>query len=381
MKRPSLSNLSLTLDTSIFAGGIMLTVLSASFGIALARPCSAGPFTFTLTASLLNARVNHTATLLNDGKVLVASGDTAELYDPTTGTWEFTGNLSTVRQLHTATLLSNGKVIVAGGVDDSRFGFVSQTEIYGPATGIWTVSARLITNRIDHTATLLKNGKVLIAGGNTKRSKYVPTSDAELYDPSSRTWTATGSLSTARYWASATLLADGKVLVAGGGTNDSGGGEVAGAELYDPATGTWTVTGSMSVARSLHTATLLRNGQVLVAGGLTNHVALESAELYNPATGTWTVTGALNNPRYHAAALRLPDGNVLLAADGFPFYMATDLYNPATGHWTLAGDLATANVGAPGTLLRNGGVLLEGGLDASGAITAAAEVGSRGSVK
>lgn len=359
----------------------MLMVLSASFGIALARPCSAGPFTFALTASLLNARVNHTATLLNDGKVLVASGDTAELYHPTTGTWEFTGNLSTVRQLHTATLLSNGKVIVAGGVDDSRFGFVSKTEIYDPATGIWTVSARLITNRIDHTATLLKNGKLLIAGGNTKRSRYVPTSDAELYDPSSRTSTATGSLSTARYWASATLLADGKVLVAGGGTNDSGGGEVADAELYDPATGTWAVTGSMSVARSLHTATLLRNGQVLVAGGLTNHVALESAELYNPATGTWTVTGALNNPRYNAAALRLPDGNVLLAAGGFPFYMATDLYNPATGQWTLAGDLATANVGAPGTLLRNGGVLLEGGLDASGAITAAAEVGSRGSVK
>jgi len=195
MKRPALSNLSLTLATSIFAKRIMLAVLVASFGIALARPCSAGPFTFTLTASLLDGvRENHTATLLNNGKVLVAAGEgptvgaTAELYDPTTGTWEFTGNLSLERSLHTATLLSDGRVIVAGGADNSRFGFVSHIEIYDPATGIWTVSARLVTNRIDHTATLLRNGKVLIAAGSTHRQpRFIPTSDTELYDPSSGT--------------------------------------------------------------------------------------------------------------------------------------------------------------------------------------------------
>jgi len=383
MKTPSSSNLFLIPDTSIFAKRTMLTMLAASLGIALARPCCASPFTFTLTASMPNVRENHTATLLNNGKVLVAAGlgplvgATAVLYDPVTATWGFTGNLSTVRWGHTATLLSDGKVIVAGGADSSRFGFVSHIEVYDPATGIWTVSARLVTNRVAHTATLLQNGKVLIAAGSTKRSRALPTSAAELYDPSSGTSTATGSLSTARYSSSATLLANGKVLVAGGATDDSGGGEISSAELYDPATGAWTFTGSMSVARSLHTATLLRNGQVLVAGGLSNHVALASAELYDPATGTWTVTGALNNPRYNAAALRLPNGRVLLAAGGFPFYMATELYNPATGFWTLAGDLATTNAGAPGTLLQNGEVLLEGGLDANGALTAAAQVGSR----
>src|SRR5215831_7747216 len=277
MKRPSLSNLSLTPDTSIFAKWIMLTVLVASFGIALARPCCANPFTFTLTASLPNGRENHTATLLNNGKVLVAAGNvgdaTAVLYDPTTATWGFTGNLSTGRWGHTATLLSDGKVIVAGGADSSRFGFASHIEVYDPATGIWTVSARLVTNRIYHTATLLRNGKVLIAAGSTHRQpRLIPTSDAELYDPSSGTSTATGSLSTARYDHSATLLANGKVLVAGGATGDFGGGEVASAELYDPATGAWTFTGSMSFARSAHTATLLRNGQVLVAGGTSNFV-------------------------------------------------------------------------------------------------------------
>jgi Galactose oxidase, central domain len=380
MKRPSLSNLSLTLDTSIFAKRIMLTMLVASFGIALARPCCANPFTFTLTTSMPKGRDGHTATLLNSGKVLVAAGNvgdaTAVLYDPTTATWGFTGNLSTGRWLHTATLLSDGKVLVAGGADSSRFGFASHIEVYDPATGIWTVSARLVTNRVAHTATLLQNGKVLIAAGSTKRSRALPTSAAELYDPSSGTSTATGSLSTARYSSSATLLANGKVLVAGGATGESGFGQVASAELYDPATGAWTFTGSMSFARSLHTATLLRNGQVLVAGGLSNQVPLQSAELYNPSTGTWTVTGALNNPRFSAEALRLPNGNVLLAAGGFPFHVATELYNPATALWTLAGDLATTNAGAPGTLLQNGEVLLEGGLDANGALTAAAQVGS-----
>src|SRR5262249_28679412 len=123
------------------------------------------------------------------------------------------------------------------------------------------------------------------------------------------------------------------------------------------------------------------DGRVLVVGGLNNHVSLQSAELYDPATGAWTLTGSPNYSRYNATALRLRNGKVLLAAGGFAYHLATELYNPATGLWTLAGDLAIYNVGAPATLLRNGEVLLEGGLDAGGATTAGAQVGSRGSLK
>ena len=136
------------------------------------------------------------------------------------------------------------------------------------------------TARHAHTATLLPNGKVLVAGGQGS-SGFV--SSAELYDPATGTWTVTGALGNARMGHTATLLANGKVLVAGGG----GGGYLASAELYDPAAGTWTATGALSTARDYHTATLLPNGKVLVAGGYnsTSPYYLSSVELYDPADG------------------------------------------------------------------------------------------------
>ena len=160
-----------------------------------------------------------------------------------------------------------------------------------------------------HTATLLPNGKVLVAGGYDGNS--VALASAELYDPASGTWTATGSLATARDGHTATLLPNGKVLVAGG--LDSSQVAFASAELYDPASGTWTATGSLATARYIHTATLLPNGKVLVAGGLTAAALLASAELYDPASGTWTATGSLATARYSHTATLLPNGKVLVA--------------------------------------------------------------------
>jgi hypothetical protein len=223
------------------------------------------------------------------------------------GTWTATGSLGTARYLHTATLLPNGKVLVAAGVD-VNFNVSASAELYDPATGTWTVTGSLATARVDHTATLLPNGKVLVAGGTNINSNLA---SAELYDPASGTWTATGSLGTGRQSHTATLLPNGNVLVAGG----FGGfpaTQLASAELYDPASGTWTATGSLGTAREFHTATLLPNGKVLVAGGF-NGSLLASAELYNPASGTWSATGSLGTARFAHTATLLPNGNVLVA--------------------------------------------------------------------
>src|SRR5450755_1284917 len=160
------------------------------------------------------------------------------------------------------------------------------------ASGTFVNTGSLATAHDSHTATLLPNGKVLVAGGVNGPGDQTATAIAELYDPASGTWTATGSLVTARYVHAATLLPNGKVLVTGG-YNDSG--RLASAELYDPASGTWTATGSLATGRRFHTATLLPNGKVLVAGGnaLVGGGAIASAELYDPASGIWTATGSL----------------------------------------------------------------------------------------
>src|SRR5438094_7488056 len=210
------------------------------------------------TGSLFTARSRHTATLLPNGKVLVAGGNngaaisSAELYDPATGTWTATGSLGTARERHTATLLPNGKVLVAGGAS-SQSNFLNSAELYDPATGTWAATGSLGTARAHPTATLLPNGKVLAAVG-TNRAHQV-CSSTDLYDPATGTGTATGSLGTARYRQTATLLRKGKVVVAGG----NNGSDLNSTELYDPATGTWTATGSLGTAHKNHTAMLLPN--------------------------------------------------------------------------------------------------------------------------
>ena len=175
-----------------------------------------------------------------------------------------TGPLITPRQYHTATLLPNGKVLVAGGSDGT--GTIQSAELYEPINGIWTAIGRLRSARLGHTATLLPNGKVLVAGGWNPSQGYL--SNAELFDPSTGIWAPTGPLISARQYHTATLLPNGKVLVTGGFTNYSAGFlPTSSAELYDPASGTWAMSGSMTNAKGRHTATLLPNGKVLITGG------------------------------------------------------------------------------------------------------------------
>ena len=334
-----------------------------------------GSGVFANTGSLLTARDAPTATLLPNGKVLVAGGyngtylASVELYDPTSGTWTATGSLGGVRGFHTATLLANGKVLVAGGQNNT--GILASAELYDPASGIWTVTGSLAATREFHTATLLPNGKVLVAGGSST------SASAELYDPASGVWTVTGNLVTARSRHTATLLPNGEVLVACGA---GAAGFLASGELYDPASGIWTVTGSLAAAREFYTATLLPNGKVLVAGG-TNDTSgsLASAELCDPASGTWTATGSLATRRfYHTATLR-PNGKVLVVGGsmgGNSALASAELYDPASGTWSATGSLAGARYQHTATLLPSGKVLVAGGHDASNYLASAELYGS-----
>jgi hypothetical protein len=274
-------------------------------------------------ANMGSARRSFTATLLANGMVLVAGGgeyppfnSTAQLYDPTTDTWTITGSPKVRKRAGaTATLLPNGKVLLAGGTDATQD--LGSAELYDPATGLWSLTGSLTEARAFHTATLLGNGDVLVVGGLTQLLSA--TTSAEVYHSATGQWTAVGSLTTdPRFLHSATRLRDGRVLVAGGAYLDSQFQTVivASAEVFDPGTGNWTATGSLNEARVLHTATMLAAGRVLAAGGAGgDQTSLASAELYDPTTGAWTTSPAqLHTPRHGHSAVRLLDGSVLIAA-------------------------------------------------------------------
>ena len=268
-----------------------------------------GMGTFSATGSMTAAREYHSATLLLNGMVLIAGGDgssrdalaTAELYDPSTGAFSATGSMTVAREHHTATLLTGGMVLVAGGDDSSSFTLAS-AELYDPAAGTFTATGKMTVERASHSATWLPSGEVLIAGG--------PWASAELYDPAAGIFAVTGSMSRARSDHSATLLPNGKVLIAGGNS----GGDTA--ELYDPSAATFAATGNMSEARFDHTATLLPSGMVLVAGGGDSQqftTFFASAELYDPGTGIFAPTGSMTVGTFAHSATLLQDGTVLVA--------------------------------------------------------------------
>ena len=356
--------------------GLLAIGLATSTSVPALAGSSGG---WTKTGSLNVARGEATATLLPNGQVLVAGGAdynwngyaSAELYNPTTGNWTITGSMSSPRIYHTATLLPNGQVLVVGGSANLAYWpppALASAELYNPSTGTWTTTASLKTGRYSHMAVLLPNGKVLVVGGEITSGAYTPS--AELYDPSTGKWTTTGSLIVTRYGFEATSLQNGKTLVAGG--NAATGGLLAEAELYDPSTGRWTTTGSLNDARALTTLTLLSNGRVLAAGGNDAngfHGYASSAELYDPSTGTWTFTGSMNTPRLYHTATLLANGEVLVAGGRTyaPGPLAeAELYNPTTGAWTTTGSMKTARAGQTAALLQNGQVLVAGGDTLSG---------------
>ncbi len=250
---------------------------------------------------MTTTRENHTATLLADGRVLIAGGNdsrrhavaSAELYDPKTGTFSPTGSMAIARGYHTATLLADGRVLIAGG-DPAAWGSVGpphhSAELYDPKTGTFTATGSLMTGgRAYHVATLLADGRVLITGGSDANGDLA---SAEMYDPKTGTFSPTGSMTAARHrTTTATLLADGRVLVAGGGGDYANLKFLASAELYDPKTDTFTAPARWPTRAPTHGATLLADGRVLVTGGYGVQAPLPSAELYDPTTGTFSPAG------------------------------------------------------------------------------------------
>ncbi len=344
--------------------------LLASLALAgvLAAPVARGTVQAT-TGSMAAPRSEHTATFLGTGKVLVAGGTnaggrlaTAELFDPATGAFTAAAPMPEARNGHTATLLPNGKVLVAGGSDAS--GALATCRLYDPRTGAWAATGSMATARREHTATLLQGGKVLVAGGqNGTPPGYTALSSAELYDPATGTWGATGALGSARAGHAAALLEDGTVLVAGGQTRwfPLPALYTATANVYEPGTGTWSATGSMGTARRSFTLTRIPGGLVVAAGGR-NASYLSSAERFNVSNGGWGGAGDLGAARSGHAAALLPDARILLVGgmDATAAVGTMAEYSPGTNTWA---DVETggARYDHTATLLPGGRVLVVGG--------------------
>ena len=355
---------------------------------------------FTRAASMTTGRSGHTATRLNDGRVLITdqTDGSAEVFDPAIGTFTTTGSMKVARRGYSATLLADGTVLVAGGSGtDPASGSGSgpaldSAEIYDPTTGTFAPTAPMTQPRTGHTATLLADGSVLIAGGQRGQGAgSKATATAELYDPATGRFSATGSMAGPRLHHTATLLTGGRVLIACGDTSGGtvgdtsgvaagdivGGAAIATAELYDPTTGKFVSAGAMKEPRAGHTATLLLDGRVLVAGGVVGGVGIvPTAELYSPDTGLFTATGLMVSPRVGPAAL-LPDGRVLFTggsgliidATGLGRLRTAELFDPATGKFTATSPMITARIGHTATLLQDGRVLIAGGMEGLAPLT------------
>jgi hypothetical protein len=249
-------------------------------------------------------------------------------------------------------------------------GIAEQPAYYTNVRGQRVLELQMTTPRADAAAVALRDGRVLICGGTATGNVGGVLSSAEIYDPAARTFTPTDSMTVAREGATATLLDDGRVLVAGGVQNIGFRAELSSAELYDPAASAFSATGSMHTAREGDTATLLRDGRVLVAGGSDNGVhTLSSAEIYDPTSGTWSRAGDMTQPREAQVAVRLNSGKVLIAGGGrgdvpggYIAYQTAEIYDPAAGSFTALGaQMSLDRVGAGAVLLGDGRVLIAGG--------------------
>jgi hypothetical protein len=317
------------------------------------------------TGAMNPALSQPVAVRLADGRVLITGGrekrsngitvlrsQAVEIYEAAPGKFTPTGSMADARAGHTATLLNDGRVLVVGGIDASDgFDNLATAEIYDPDTGKFTRTGSLAQGRAHHTATLLKDGRVLIAGGYGGGTLSLKS--AEIYDPATGRFTATGSMTVARRDATATLLTSGLVLVAGG-LDQYATSALASAELYDPATGKFTATGSMAAARSSFASMGLEDGRILVGGGKnTASSALKSVEAYDPGTGKFSPAGSMTAAGAFTAVW-LKDTRVLFVASG-----GLSLYDPAVGTFSPvgapAGPVDTATFTLGNVLLTEGG--------------------------
>jgi hypothetical protein len=360
-------NTTLSQSRLLFASALTaLTVIRcAQQAEASASPSSDTSGTWTATGALFGGGYSRAATLLADGNVLLAGrpGDCAtnsEIYEVAAGKWTITSPLNECGCGRTLTLLPNGKVLAAGGYN-SKDGRSSRAELsaelFDPVSQAWRKTGAMNSVHNNHTATLLANGKVLVTGNDYRTNAFAVT---EWYDEATRT-------STRKVSVIETLPPRGQITGSSDRTND-----FASAELYEPATGTWKCAASLNRPRGHHTATLLTNGLVLVVGGDDKQgTALSSAELYDPIAETWTEIDGLQLARtYHTATL-LTTGKVLVVggqdSKGYAFPEA-ELFDPATRQWAPARGMLFGRSYHTATLLKDGKVMVAGGSGFGGSL-------------
>lgn len=280
------------------------------------------------------------------------------------------GHLIVPRFDHSATLLPDGKVLIAGGLERNHV-ITGTAELYDPGRGGFVRAGPMGSPRYGHTATLLPDGRVLIAGGSDGPHALA---SAELYDPATGRFIATGAMMTPRSGAVAIPLASGKVLIMGGDRAPDGGRQ-ASAEIYDSSTGSFAATGSMHTPRDYFAAVRLTDNRVLVLGGASagaypNSTIEASAEIYDPEMARFTATGAMTVPRYKLGAVPLPDGRALAvggsdSSDGRGEYASTEIYDPARGVFHTGGQMQNARfkLASGAVPLPNGDILIAGGSD------------------
>lgn len=343
-----------------------------------------GAGTFKATGSMTSSRSMPTATLLVDGRVLIAGGSanngdalaSAELYNPPTRTFSATGSMAVRRVASASVQLKDGRVMVVGGQDASgdTGKSIASVELYNPVTGTWSFTGSMNTSRLFPSITLLPSGKVLVVGGFTGDTLCCATATAELYDPASGTFSYTGSMATARRTHAQTLLIDGRVLVAGG-WNESA--YLDSPVIYDSATKNFSATGSMGTTRRFPTGNLLLDGTVLITGGFqSDSVTLASAVLYNILSKTFSTTGSMLAARARHTGTLLNTGKVLVAGGNnqVDILATAELYDPVSRTFSATGSMTTPRWRHTETLLLNGTVLMTGGVDNNDTKLASAEI-------
>jgi len=330
-----------------------------------------------LKSSTLEPRISHTATLLPNGKVLIAGGrscdldgcfgsrlSSAELFDPANETFSVTGSMSFARDSHTATLLNNGTVLVTGGgdpEDGSSADDYTSAEIYDPTTGSFTRVGRMTQGRTGHTASLLGDGRVLIAGGSVDVNGFglTPSKTAEIYDPATQTFSPTGDMPNEAASHTASVLLDGTVLVAGGYGGSCPDAQV-GVAAFDPSSNSFIRGVNLTSAQAEHTATTLNDGRVLIAGGWFVDSCNFSSEMYDtavvfdPATSSYSSKLPMREPRAGHSATLLTDGKVLVVGS------SAELFDAVTSTFVITGDPNVPGRDRRATRLSDGRVLFTG---------------------
>ncbi len=327
-------------------------------------------------------RGGHTATVLRDGRVLIVGGDTAlnahtataEIFDPVTNTFSPTGSLNAPRTGHSATLLPDGRVLVIAGYNNT--GLLGDAEIYDPATGQWTVTQPNFAHGVVHIATLLKDGRVFVMAGSQPSGSSGLDDRVEIFDPQTNLWQKVAYHENTGGGAAATLLADGRVLIAGGTADPA---------IYDPTHDAWHFAGMLITPRSQAQMARLPDGRVLLIGGVAFSAGggpvLGSAEIFDPRNTIWLQAAPLARARYNTAAVVLPDGRVLIVGgwEAYNSYEAAllntaEVYDARSGVWSTLAPLNSGRASHTATLLPNGRVLVTGGETSRGTFLESAEV-------